>query len=325
MPAGFTPASVSAISGTTFWVLGTAPCRSAPCTSLVRTTDGGKTFAGLPAPRAALPPGAGPNSASVSDVRFADARNGWAFGRALWSTHDGGATWKPVPLSHQVIDLAASGGTVWAVVADCGGGATGCRNYAVDESPVSRDGWSRATVPGLPTSGGEASLAVRGATVYVSVSGGAAAILASTDGGAHFARHDSPCAPDLGAGQLSAAPGALWVACPTGMLASVSRSTDGGAHFTTTHAGQLPNSSTVAAIGPAAAVVQTPTDLLRSTDGGAHYTQILGASPDRGGSIQYAGFTNPSVGYAIVSPTNDAAPLLDRTVDGGSHWSPVSF
>lgn len=131
VPDGFVPVSISAISADTFWVLGTAPCGHEPCTSLVRTTDGGLDFIGLPAPVAQLAPPAvvseggesmnlgGEGSMTVrtvSDVRFADARNGWIYGGALFVTHDGGGSWRKLRMPGMVVRLEAAGGIGWALV-----------------------------------------------------------------------------------------------------------------------------------------------------------------------------------------------------------------
>ena len=54
VPAGFEPQSVTFVSASEGWVLGTAPCAAKPCTSVVRTLNGGRTWQGIPAPVAAL-------------------------------------------------------------------------------------------------------------------------------------------------------------------------------------------------------------------------------------------------------------------------------
>ena len=50
VPAGFRSQSATFVSADQGWVLGTAPCAKAPCTSIVRTNDDGATWAGTPAP-----------------------------------------------------------------------------------------------------------------------------------------------------------------------------------------------------------------------------------------------------------------------------------
>src|SRR5579859_2929759 len=97
VPPGFDPVSFTAISDQEFWLLGTAPCSNPVCTSIVRTTDGGAHFVGIPAPVAPLALG---TRSGVSELRFANSRDGFAGPAAfatgeIWSTHDGGEHWHP--------------------------------------------------------------------------------------------------------------------------------------------------------------------------------------------------------------------------------------
>ena len=88
--AGFKPASVTFVSATQGFVLGAQTCATGMCTILASTVDGGSTWTYAGAGPAAV---SGPNPA-VSKVRFATKNDGWAFGPQLWSTHDGGHTWR---------------------------------------------------------------------------------------------------------------------------------------------------------------------------------------------------------------------------------------
>ncbi len=51
VPKGFVAKDLTFVSTRTGWLLGTAPCTVAPCTSIVRTIDSGRTWIGIPAPR----------------------------------------------------------------------------------------------------------------------------------------------------------------------------------------------------------------------------------------------------------------------------------
>ncbi len=50
VPPGFGRVSFTAIGTDTWWLLGSAPCSSSPCTSILRTDDGGHSFVGTPRP-----------------------------------------------------------------------------------------------------------------------------------------------------------------------------------------------------------------------------------------------------------------------------------
>src|SRR5271170_749568 len=90
VPGNFRPTSVTFIGTDTGWVIGQAGtpghCATRYCTSIARTDDAGKTWAGVPAPVT----GPADGSTGVSQVRFLNADNGWAFGPELFATHDGG-------------------------------------------------------------------------------------------------------------------------------------------------------------------------------------------------------------------------------------------
>jgi hypothetical protein len=99
VPAGFEPFSVTAIDSRTWWVLGSRPCSPRPCAAIVRTADGGKHFASIPAPSSPISLGPAEQPPGVSQVRFANPRDGFAYSSALWVTHDRGASWRRLDLA----------------------------------------------------------------------------------------------------------------------------------------------------------------------------------------------------------------------------------
>src|SRR5258706_13732248 len=98
---------------------------------------------------------AGPPDASsgVSQVRFLDSANGWAYGPELYATHDGGVTWHRIaPLPGRVVDLSAAGGRAFAVIGTgCSGTGsdytTGCSGFDL-YSAAARGGQWRAVSGG---------------------------------------------------------------------------------------------------------------------------------------------------------------------------------
>nr|MDQ6947771.1 hypothetical protein [Actinomycetota bacterium] len=186
VPAGFQPASFSAVSNTEWWLLGDTPCPQQPCTSLVRTTDGGSSFVGVPAPPAALVgglTGRDPQT-GVGNVRFADPADGFAYGPTLWATHDAGGHLHQVSFADQVNELAAADGYVFAVV-----GGTLYR------SPAGSDGWARLSATNLSQ-----TVAVHGAAVVTETAysqSSPSRLLVSHDHGSHFLSYVSP---DVGSG-----------------------------------------------------------------------------------------------------------------------------
>ncbi|MQA80443.1 MAG: hypothetical protein GEV10_18525 [Streptosporangiales bacterium] len=317
VPAGFRARSLTAVSTDTFWVLGTAPCDTPVCTSIVRTDDGGRTFRGLPAPRAPLASDR-PTRAAIGDLRFASGDDGYAFGGALWTTHDGGRQWARGSLPGSVERVEAAGGTAWALVSV----GDGQRLY---RSPTSRDSWSRVRLP--TTLGGEtADLAVHGSGLVTVVggSGDRSVSVVSTDGGRTFDTHDRPCDPALGS-TVSATSGALWMFCATGTQGRPYVSTDDARSWNAVRgapAGGWANSSVVGARSRTTAALASGTRIYTLTSGGA--TRPASNAADTGGtSFRFLGFTTPLVGYAVVGRTSTSS--LWRTTDGGHTWGTVRF
>ena len=95
-PLNFQPTSVTIVgagSGLVGAVIGQAGtpghCSTADCTSLAGTSNYGASWYGVSAPVAPGPNG----STGVSQLRFANISDGWAFGPALYETSDGGWPW----------------------------------------------------------------------------------------------------------------------------------------------------------------------------------------------------------------------------------------
>src|SRR5271169_1684065 len=149
VPPGFQPVSMTFVSASEGWVLGTAPCSHAPCTSVVRTTDGGRSWVGIPAPRYPLSNGFG---RGLDRLRFADPSDGFAYGSQLWVTHNGGASWRRVrQLPGYIADLEASAGRVYAASEN-----QKSNRLTIYESPAGTNSWHRVT--GLPSVIGYAEL-----------------------------------------------------------------------------------------------------------------------------------------------------------------------
>jgi photosystem II stability/assembly factor-like uncharacterized protein len=303
VPPGFGPESFSAISPGTWWLLGAAPCSSPPCTSILRTDDGGHTFVGTPAPR----------TTHVSQLRFANSADGFAFNPQLWVTHDGGASWHQVRLGGAVTELATANGFAYALV------RYGHKGQGrLERSALGSDTWT--TLPGAGSA--YAGLWAHGPDVLVG-SGGGGALELSHNAGVSFTQAPSP-SKGLPCDFEQPATGVVWAHCATGTESATWRSTDSGAHFSTTPGPSMPNSALFAAASPTTAVLGA-NGLYRTTDGGAHYEPVSGL----GGitAWQYLGFTDAThgvaIGYVGSSPTPGNEHLY-YTSDGGATYHLVS-
>ena len=176
VPSGFEPGSVTFVSATTGFVIGIdSTCAAGSCVALARTSDAGATWVSLPAPPAAYVNrfGTSATAPAVSEVRFADALDGWIYGPSLFATHDGGATWQQLDLGGSVVALETSGGFVDAVVSPCSTQETCSGSLRLEQAPAT--GGSFTTVLTGPTvqssSEGVFALSLHAPVGFVNLSG----------------------------------------------------------------------------------------------------------------------------------------------------------
>jgi photosystem II stability/assembly factor-like uncharacterized protein len=321
LPSHFSPQSFTAVSELTWWVVGAAPCSlvglQPPCGAILRTTDGGRTFTALEAPRATL---AGRLSTSgYSQMRFADLRNGFAYGPDLYATHDGGTTWAPVDVGGDVIDLAISDGEVYATVSP-----DGSDSGRLMRSPVGQDQWTTVAAAG-EVSGG---LWVHGHEVIVQSGNGGGYgtdLLVSQNGGESFSRQPAP-SPGLPCDFQAQSPQTIWAECATGTESGVWYASDYVSGFATVHGSglpPLPNSAVFAAASNTTAVVGYQ-QLYRTSDAGKTWTPT---GPSGIAQWTYIGFTDSTHGVALgfVGSTAQANERLYYTTDGGESYHLVAL
>ena len=328
-PAGFQVASVTFVSAQDGWVLGTAPCSSGRCLAMARTTDAGATWSSVTPPPTLFSPGQG-----VSGVRFADLRDGWAYGSQLWATHDGGASWVRVTLpglrcsggmTPPIQGLEAAAGMVDAVVC-------GSSGFAIDSSPVGSNAWTSS-----PTTVGYGAGPVPSAQLVVQTTSG---WVVENDrvvaGGAQlrsgaWAAWTPPCSAVGGPATVAAStPQDLFALCDVGLWTSSSPSerayvsSDGGARFSPLGA-RLPSgcqgSSTLAMVSSLVAAAGCGADVVATFDGGASWSTVYTGS----GTVRYVGFTTATQGVAIETPASSSVGTLLVTHDGGHSWTPASI
>jgi hypothetical protein len=325
VPPGFDPVSVTWISLDDGWVLGDAPCHQAPCTSLLRTRNGGATWQGVPAPKVALSSSGTFGTAGVSEVRFADAANGWIFGPDLWATHDGGVTWKPVTdLGGTVRSLEAADREVYAEVTS----ASGTHLLA---SPTGGDSWGLLGTEDLD---GTTLLALQGTTGYAFSPAGA--VFAFSASG--LQQRGVPCGgQDTSPSGLSAGTGNTVAAlCGSDPAAGSATKTlmvsnDGGRTWTVAGTTPLPGQPAgVAQVSPATFVVAAvggSSLLYRSIDGGHAWATVL--SSGGGPSLTDLGFTTTTRGTVILGASTVLARGVEVpsellvTSNAGDSWTPI--
>lgn len=337
---GFLAQSVTFISDDDAWVLGALRCLTGWCTAVRHTTNRGRSWVDVPAP----PTSIDGRPQGVSELRFADQSDGFAFDPALWVTHDSGTSWHQVSLPGPVLSLAAADREVYAVVScpsypSCTGPA---RLY---RSPAGTDAWQPVVGVNLPSDTYSADLQLQGRSVYVIAAG---AFIHSYDG-TNFSEVPNPCPPPPptpGYGLDSVAlssPTDLVVLCGDGAAAGSEAkqayvSTDGGNRYE--EIAVPPFSGDAGSIAAA-----TPTTFVISAASGATFiyrtsspdsTWTTAASFGDGGiGITDLGFTDATHGVfihagagAVINQANGygATPVpgglgtLYLTDDAGATW-----
>jgi photosystem II stability/assembly factor-like uncharacterized protein len=322
----FNPVSVSAISVNDYWVLGYITADSGPNgISIRKTTDAGQHFTAVGHPaafvaqmNAIVPPG----TPMVSDIRFGDTNNGWAYGGNLFATKDGGTSWSPVTgVPGTVVDLAAASGNVWAVADNEASGAPSYSLFHATYSAGGTSAWAKVSLN--TTSFANVVVVKNSAYLIASIAPTQPGIFVTiTNGGATVSSTSGPCTPESGGVVSVAGDGSLWALCTGGHTTTEFVSTDAGAHWA---ASQFPLVTySIGGVDSSHAVVYDDTEIDMIT---------LTASspvPSAPGSVvapgvSFIGFTTTKVGFLLASMQNSTPDQLWRTTDGGQTWSVVAF
>lgn len=343
VPPHFRPSSVTFVGTSTGFVIGQAGtpghCATQFCTSVARTDNAGTTWAGVPAPLT----GSSDGATGVSQIRFLNLDDGWAFGPQLWATHDGGHNWAQIDThGRRVTGLETVGDRVFAVFATCAGSgaafAGACTSFTLYSSPAPADSWAPvgATTTGLTDGGrdGAASLTLTQTVGYLLAPGGELYAGPVSGGTAWQPVARIPCAVGRAqqdgqpAGALLGAENAakLILACtpspvPGGLQKKlIFISVDGGAQWHLTAIAPAQGVATAVAASPAETVVLA-TDLGMDVlpAGSATWRQLTLTGPPAGG-FAFVGMTTDAQGVAL--PADPAAGTVWFTFDGGQTWEP---
>jgi hypothetical protein len=348
VPADFRPSSVTFVGADTGFVIGQAStpghCATQYCTSVARTDNAGRTWSGVAAPLAGAPDGA----TGVSQIRFLNTDDGWAFGPELFATHDGGHTWAPVATSGlRVTDLETVGDRAFALFASCTGGgpqfAARCTSFTLYSAPAGTANWAPVGASTSGLAGVAASLVLTGTRGYLLAPDGML-YSGAVNGAAWQAVARVPCA--VGSAQADGQPaGALLAAATDTNLVfacvppavsggqPVFTSANGGASWHpvaavagTAGTGGTAGTATSLAASPAGTVVLGTTAGIEVLPAGSTSWQraaAAGAGAPAGG-FGFVGMTTDEQGVAL--PANPGAGAVWFTFDGGQSWrsSPVS-
>ncbi|MGH3161873.1 MAG: hypothetical protein ACRDOC_08325 [Streptosporangiaceae bacterium] len=349
VPGNFRPTSVTFVGPRTGWVIGQAltpgHCASQFCTSLARTDDAGKTWAGVPAPMAGPADGA----SGLSQIRFLDLKNGWAYGPQLYATHTGGKTWAQVDTGGlRVTALETVGNRVFAVWASCTGDgpayAAGCTRFTLYSASASGGTWAPvgASTTGLTNGAAREAveLVLTGSRGYLLAPSGAL-YSGPVDGSGPWTRVSSlvascPVGPARADGQPTGAllgavnASDLLLACASassGTNSSVSTqqkfiysSKNGGVSWEQMATAPAAGVAYGLAASPSESVVLATNqgiDLLPAGGVTWQTANLRGGGP--AGGFGYIGMTTGEQGIAL--PADPSAGTVWFTFDGGQRWT----
>jgi photosystem II stability/assembly factor-like uncharacterized protein len=321
---GFEPTSVTFIGNHVGVVLGVAgSCAERPCTAMAATHDYGRTWQEMAAP----PAGPADGKNGVSQVRFLNFKNGWAYGPALYATHDGGKSWRAI-LTHggRVIDLSTANHRAFAVVAyGCNGAddlyTAGCTRFRLFSAAATSNEWDAVknaagagqAVPGALQLTGAHGYLLAGGRLYTGPVGKGAwhrvsgaslpgCIKAGTGGPQLIA--PAPIAAEL------------FLVCqnPATSMLTLYRSPSSGASWQRGGVVQAAGTVQSLAVTPSGSLVlATTTGIYRSADGRS-WNPVLSRPA---GGFSFIGMTNDTQGVAVAASLRRGVYV---TMDGGRTW-----
>jgi len=324
--AGFLPTSVTFIGGNVGAVIGVAgSCATGPCTAMAATHDYGKSWSEIGAP----PAGPADGRSGVSQVRFLDFKDGWAYGPALYVTHDGAKSWRAVNTHDgRVIDLSTVGRRAFAVVGfGCTGAgdyyAIGCTRFRLFATNASGNEWDavpHASGAGQAQSGALQLTSERG---YL-LAGGRLYTGPAGTGAWHRVSAPLPACIRSGASgpQLIApATSELFLVCqdPSTSALTLYRAASSGSFWQRRGMVEATGGAKSLAVTPSGTLLlATTTGIYRSADGRT-WSPVL-TKPT--GGFGFVGMTNDTNGVAIAASLR---PHVYVTTDGGRTWQARSI
>lgn len=347
VPTNFQPTSVTFIGTQVGAVIGQAGhpghCYTRYCTSLAGTSDYGSSWYGVSAPVTGSPSG----GTGVSQLRFLNLQDGWAFGPGLWVTHTGGAHWKQERTAGlRVTALETAGNRAFALFASCTGTtaayAANCDSFSLYSSPPAGSRWlpvggptSDLKLPGAGT-GQTASLVLAGNTGYLLAPSGQL-YSGPLTGAAWSLAGQAPMAPGAPgpdgqptSGLIAAGSQQLYELTTTTTSTTAGDSQDKAIYTSANggkswrQAGTVPSAGVARSLAAAQGnlvVLATTAGLDVSTDGGASWkvteTGPPSAAAGRSG-FSYVGMTDPLQGAAV--PADPQLHEVFITADGGQTW-----
>lgn len=340
-PPHFRPTSVTFVGTGSGAVVGAVigqagpPCATNVCTSLAGTSNYGASWYGVSAPVAPAPDG----DSGVSQLRFANLHDGWAFGPALYETSGGGWPWvREDTYGQRVLDVEAAAGHAFAVFGTCTGAgsdyAARCTSFALYGSVAGSTTWSPVQVPAAFAQLSSASsaippLTIAGTTGYLLTPSGAV-LSGSVYGGPWAQAGTAPCQPEAAGGPagalLAASPSQLVLACvgqPGAGQAQLYTSSDGSAWQPDAIAAIAGTATSLASAAPGQVVLASTAGIWYQPDSGTPGGPAVVKPPGAVIGFSFVGMTTATQGVAV--PIDPSLGEIYVTRDGGLTWAPSAI
>ncbi len=281
-----------------------------------------------------------PDTIAVSKLTFSSATVGFAYGPKLFTTSDGGGSWRELPVTGTVEQVVPVGDRTWLVRSPCAPGLGGWGQCASVIDTVTGAGTVTALAAQPAADGSVVSVVAASPTsayATVLVNHSSYALRATTDAGASWQAVPVPCATDQAVGDpasLSIAGGRLWLVCAGESGAGSQRknlftSDDAGKTWTpqpaletTGYADQI-----VATSATTAWRVGGRAPLYVTHDAGHTWTAELSGVFSTGATTSAWAFTTAGRAW-VVGPGGgytDHLPALYVRDDAGADWSTVTI
>lgn len=326
------------------WALASVPCGPDLCAEIARTTNGGRSWDWLPAPKAYLPGDNFPYpEPTVRYLRFVNPSTGYLFagqyGNDVLVTRDGGLTWAGASWP-PVGALEPSGGSVIRVAYDNGWLVQPMTGAGTWQTALTANPDVDQPFPQLVRPDTQVAYVAFYGNLAMGADSEHAAIYRSLNAGHSWVALGDPCGFSDGsqndAYDLAAAAGGFVAVLCTSRYGSQNphfmlTSSDDGSTWIS-----HPLPSGLGAFGPMAdddgnfaapsaghLVLAAGNQLAISVDDGQAWhiaAQAPAEPPSAPGSTEFLGFESPAAGLWITYPRT-----IWTTQDGGLRWSPAQF
>jgi photosystem II stability/assembly factor-like uncharacterized protein len=333
------------------YVLYSATCDGNLCYRLMRSANGGETFATVTAPPISSEyTNASSVTGSLDQLVFANAEDGyatenyWGKQSKLYATFDGGHSWhrERIKGAQFIQSLTTSPTAFYVITEHCGLRHITCSKWDLARTPLQSSRWTSTPVPENVLRGGTPSfglqVAAYGSEIWLLAQGKSPPqrLAISINGGRSFSVRPEPELNGAVTCSLTAASTtSLWATCAQGNeLSELLYSGDRGVHWNATSEGSRKTAGRLLSFGyfdPVGSDVAYATDgydtaasrTIYRVNGSSGAFRVVGALPIARQYFYFLILTNSKQGLAYAFVDQGAKDPLWSTANGGKTWRKV--